>query len=266
MQIVPSGSVLVGAGALELKQEGVPLDWMEFAQPQHTVVIKHDFAVSRYPITLGEFRQFVRASGFEPSGGCVHYDGTRWKVQRKWSWKKTSFEQTDRHPVVCVNWFDAEKYVHWLNRQTGGGYRLLSEDEWEYAARGGSKDRRYWGDDTDHSIQCQYANGADFSYSRVYGKDHSANLKCSDGYAHTSPVGAFRPNAFGLFDMLGNVNQWVDNCVDSDTSSEQRQCRMKGLRGGAWSDPPWAIRSADRYRDLPSTRCMGIGFRIAKTL
>lgn len=212
------------------------------------------------------------ATGRQTEWGCVNYYGNRWVFELNWSWERTSFEQTDDHPVVCVSWYDANAYAEWLSSVSGHRYRLLTESEWEYAARSETLTRRYWGDDVDHSEQCKYANAADRTYSAYYSQDSSANIMCDDGYVHTSPVGRFLPNQYGLYDMLGNATQWVSDCIHNhtdfvaDAAPEGTRCTMRILRGGSWADPAWGVRAADRYRDFPSTRCMGIGFRVAKDI
>lgn len=271
MVVISAGQFTFGPSPGEEEEEQVPLDWRDTVLQRASVEVVTTFSVGRYPVTLGEFRQFARETDFDGSG-CVHFDGSHWIADAQWSYERTSFEQTDNHPVVCVNWHDAQAYVNWLSEKTGAQYRLLTEIEWEYVARAGTNTRRFWGDDVNHDLQCFFANGADLSYSRLYPNDASANRECDDGFAHTSPVGSFQPNNFGVYDILGNVTEWVGDCFQNDFGGRsggadlfpRTNCAMRILRGGAWSDPPWGIRSSDRYRDLPSTRCMGIGFRVAR--
>ena len=156
--------------------------------PQHRVTIGSLFAVGVYEATFAEWDGCVRA------GGCGGY---RPEDQ---GWGRGS------RPVINVSWEDAQEYVRWLSRETGQRYRLLSEAEWEYVARAGTQTARYWGES--ESGQCRYGNGYDrtghaeleFSWERV---------ACSDGYVRTAPVGLFEPNAFGLYDVLGNVMESV---------------------------------------------------------
>lgn len=267
---VRSGTFVMGPQPEEEEHEQVPEDWKGVAGAARPVTIAADFAVSRYPVTRGQFRAFASAVGFTPTGGCVHFDGAQWRQEPEWNWDRTSFDQTDDHPVVCVSWFDAKNYIRWLNEKTGQHYRLLSEAEWEYAARAGSKARRYWGDDVHHQDQCKFANSADRRYAEAYPTDQSANRECTDGYVYTSPVGTYMPNAFSLYDMLGNVNTWLEDCFEAGAANAgtggAADCPMRVLRGGAWSDPSWGVRAADRYRDVPATRCMGIGLRVARDM
>ena len=154
-------------------------------RPVHEVEVA-PFALSKYEVTRGQFRAFVAATGHN-ARSCV--GGESWR-DRDW--------QDDDHPVVCVNWDDAQAYVRWLNRETGERYRLPSESEWEYAARAGTTTPWYWG----HRVEdlCEYANGS------------TPDNGCDDGWERTAPVGSFRPNGFGLHDMSGNVKEWVEDC------------------------------------------------------
>ena len=111
---------------------------------------------------------------------------------------------------MCVNWDDVKAYVAWLSSMTGKPYRLLSEAEWEYAARGGTRTSRYWGDDA--SAQCAHANGADGTLKAHYSNWAWVVASCRDGFVHTAPVGSFSSNGFGLHDVLGNVWEWVEDC------------------------------------------------------
>ncbi len=177
------------------------------------------------------------------------------------------------HPVICVNWDDSQAYVQWLSRKTGKHYRLLSESEWEYAARAETTTAWYWG--TNEADQCRYANGADLS-AKAQGVSVAGAVSCDDQYPRTSPVGSFRPNKFGLYDMAGNVGEWVEDCYqdtyrDTPTDgSAVESCMPKFhnarvMRGGAWNAIPAWLRSASRDVEIPSTRADSFGFRVART-
>ena len=156
-----------------------------------------------------------------------------------------------RRPVVNVSWEDAQAYVEWLSRKTGKRYRLLSESEWEYVARAGTTGRYHWG----NRITPSRAN---------YG-DHVGS---------TVPVGSYSPNAFGLYDVHGNVSEWVGDCyaesyegAPTDGSVwEAGDCSRSVLRGGSWFSLPRNLRSAGRFRYDAGLRYDSIGFRIARTL
>ena len=182
----------------------------------------------------------------------------------------TGFPQTDRDPAVCVNWADARAYVAWLSEKTGKSYRLLSESEWEYAARGGTRTSRHWGESA--SGQCGYANGADRTAKGRYSGWTVA--ECDDGHVWTAPVGTFKANGFGLHDVLGNVWEWVEDCwndsysgAPSDGSAwESGNCGRRVLRGGSWVNQPRNLRSAYRLRLVTGLRLSDTGFRVARTL
>jgi formylglycine-generating enzyme required for sulfatase activity len=274
MAVLPGGTFFMGPSPSEEEDEKVPADWVGIVRQRHEVRIERPFAVSTFLVTRADFRRFAGANAGSRTGCVNYYGGDHWAHEPVWSWNSPSFPQTEADPVVCVNWFDAQAYVKWLSDVTGQKYRLLTEIEWEYAARAGSSTRRYWGDDPTHSRQCGFANAADRSFLRQFPQPDPMARECDDGYVHTSPVGTFEPNAFGLYDMQGNVTQWVEDCYrhdgpKSDTpvgNGADTSCSMRVLRGGSWADPPWGVRAADRYRDLPKTRCMGIGFRVARDL
>lgn len=269
--VLSPADFMMGPALGEEEDEGVPVDWQKIVPPQHPARVTHTIAVGKYPVTRGEYRAFASAN-YIKLDGCVRFDEGRWIDEPQWSWDATSFQQTESHPVVCVSWYDAQAYADWLQTITGQLYRLSTELEWEYAARSGTIARRYWGDDRGHHKQCSFANAADIAYQRYFPRDKSANRGCSDGFVNTSPVGSFMPNQFGLYDMLGNVAEWVEDCFSNSNIVENNSgdelatpdCPMRILRGGSWADPAWGVRAADRYRDLPNTRCMGIGFRVAR--
>jgi formylglycine-generating enzyme required for sulfatase activity len=159
--VVPNGSFTMGSPETEKgrdKEEG----------PQHQVTIPRPFAIGRFAITRGEFAAFVTESGFKSEDGCYVYDEKiEWQLKKDASWRAPGFSQEyDRHPVVCVSWTDAKAFLGWLSQKTGAHYRLLTEAEWEYAARAGSTTRYFFGDD-DKDF-CRFGNGADLSYSPLF--------------------------------------------------------------------------------------------------
>ena len=243
---VPAGSFMMGSPAWEegrFDNEG----------PQHRVTIGLPFAVGVYEVTFAEWDACVRA------GGCGGYrpEGEGWG--------------RDRRPVINVSWDDAQRYVRWLSGETGEGYRLLTEAEWEYVARAGTQTARYWGGS--ESGQCRNENGYDRTSNAEYGWDWNEPVACSDGYVYTAPAGSFQPNAFGLYDVLGNVWEWTEDCWNDDYSSaptdgsawQSGDCSYRVFRGGSWDDEPRNLRSANRIRDSAGNRNNSIGFRVART-
>jgi formylglycine-generating enzyme required for sulfatase activity len=182
-------------------------------KPVHEVSINR-FAMSRTEVTVGEFRRFVDATGYkteaEKGKNCRTYKNGSWGWVKDVNWRNPNFSQDDNHPVVCVSWTDATAYVEWLSQQTGKQYRLPTEAEWEYAARAGTETTRYWGNEPDEA--CRYANVHDRTSKKENGFGWTHH-NCTDGYAKTAPVGSFKPNDLGLFDMLGNVWEWTCSTV-----------------------------------------------------
>jgi len=226
-------------------------------------------------VTVGEFRQFVNATGYkteaEKGDGCyVDKNGKgSWGYVKDANWRNPNFSQNNNHPVVCVSWNDATAYAKWLSQQTGKQYSLPSEAQWEYAARAGTTTARYWDNDADDA--CRYANVHDKTSKKENGFSWTHH-KCTDGYARTAPVGNFKPNAFGLYDMLGNTWEW---CADSWHSTYKGAPtdgqvwrggdeNRRVLRGGSWNNIPRNARSAFRFRIDSDVRNVNYGFRVIR--
>ncbi|MEN8260046.1 MAG: SUMF1/EgtB/PvdO family nonheme iron enzyme [Pseudomonadota bacterium] len=242
--------------------------------PQHQVTISKPFAMSRYEVTVDDFKQFVEATGYrteaEQDAGCGTWEGDKWKKDTDRNWQKPGFNQTDRHPVVCVSWNDGRAYTAWLKSQTGKPVWLPSEAEWEYAARAGSIQSRYWGDNPDDA--CRYENVEDRT-----AKERLSRLlihECSDSFVFTAPAGSFEPNDFRLNDMLGNVWEWAEDCwhenyegAPTDGGSwASGSCELHVVRGGSWVFDPRMVRSAFRGVSMPDRRYGLVGFRLAQDL
>jgi formylglycine-generating enzyme required for sulfatase activity len=269
MIVIPAGSFAMGA-----PEHG---GWDTRDVPEHRVTIDKDFAVGMYDVTREEYSFFVQKTGRRDGTGCDVLDPPeRWITDRTRNWRDPAFQQTDRDPVVCVSWEDAQAYVQWLNSQvegqhrSAGGmsigpYRLLSEAEWEYAARAGSSTPYPWGDAANHS----YAN---------YGLEEcppcGAAKEGKDRWYFTSPVGVFEPNAFGLYDMSGNVWQWTQDCMHYGYAGAPEdgsvwsggECRLRVLRGGSWLDPSILITVTLRNPWAPDSHNNANGFRVARSL
>ena len=247
MVVVPAGSFMMGSSPES--EEGYGDE-----RPQHQVTIESPFGVGVYEVTFAEWDACVNG------GGCGGYSPPDY------------VREGDRHPVIRVSWNDAWAYTAWLSQATGEEYRLLSEAEWEYMARAGTQTERYWGDDS--SNQCYYANGYDATAHAEREYDFVEPVACSDRYVTTAPVGSFRANAFGLYDVLGNVWEWTEDCRNGDYSgapadgSAKRlgDCSERALRGGSWDYGPRVLRSANRDWDSAGSRRNIIGFRVARTI
>ena len=169
----------------------------------------------------------------------------------KYTWQNAGFEQTDEHPVVNVSWNDAVAFIAWLSRKEGKTYRLPTEAEWEYACRAGTTTRYVFGDDPEGLAA--FGNIADGTAKEKYPEWTSA-IAARDGYVYTAPVGRYRPNAWGLFDMHGNVWEWCSDGYDADYYKESpvddppgvSQAASRVIRGGGWGCYPRYARSAYR--------------------
>ena len=238
-------------------------------QPVHWVSV-NAFGMGRYEVTVGEFRLFVNATGYvteaEKGDGCNVYDGSNWEEKDDANWRNPYFSQGDNQPVVCVSWNDATAYAAWLSTQTGKEYRLPTEAEWEYATRAGTETSRYWGNNPDDA--CAYANVHD-NTSKAENGFPWTHHNCTDGYAQTAPVGQFNANAFGLFDMLGNVWEWTCSEYESPYNGKEEYCGSGDswqlvIRGGSWGDEARLVRTADRGRYSRDYRDNDVGFRLAR--
>lgn len=274
---IPSGKFLMGSSETESGRDSNE-------KPQHEVTIPHPFAISRSEITVGQFRQFVQDKAYhqgktyltaaEQNGqGCLGLNAENKQGEQfsERNWKNPGFKQKDDHPVVCVSWNDAQTYVAWLSRSTGVEYRLPTEAEWEYAARASTITERFYQDDK----QCEYANGLSQDEQSIADQDWSL-AKCSDGYVYTAPVASFGQNQFGLFDILGNVAEWTQDCwhdhynnAPNDGSAwlEKRggDCDFRVIRGSSWLHSPRSLRSAHRDWAPTNVAVNLLGFRIARS-
>ncbi|MDX2221739.1 MAG: formylglycine-generating enzyme family protein [Rhodospirillaceae bacterium] len=277
MVIVPAGSFLIGSTEVETRRENMHLDGETAAgpadggqgritvtrsevaareRPQTRIAIARPFAVGRYEVTVAQYAAFSAASGHTSIGECRVYDasGTEFETKIGTTWRSPGFDQTDDSPVVCVSWRDATAYAAWLTARTGHVYRLPSEAEWEYAARAGTTTARYWGDGVDEA--CRFANVGDLDLADATGW-RNREFTCRDGYVYTAPVGRFAPNAWGLYDVLGNAWEWIDDCWHETHAGRPTDAsiwrggtcdRLRMNKGASWSHYPWGMRSAVRNR------------------
>ena len=266
MVAVPAGSFSMGltqAEADALVQEYGKDQGQDFKRelPRHGVRIPQPFAVGRFAITRGQFAKFVKATGYKTDGGCWAWSGTEVQDDKNASWRSPGFDQSDEHPVVCVNWDDATAYAAWLAKTTKQPYRLLSEAEFEYAARAGTSTPFWWG----KSISTSQAN-----YAGKY--THAGSAK-GESRQKTMPVKSFKPNPWGLYQVHGNVwtwtgDCWVDNYKDAPDDGSARatgDCDVRVLRGGSWYVDPLNLRAAYRGSLVAAERSLDSGFRLART-
>ena len=256
MVVVPSGSFDMGSPPGE---EGRYDD----EGPVHRVTTSAPFAVGVYEVTRGEWSRFVARTGYTPGGSCRTYESGEWENRTGRGWRNPGFSQSEGHPVVCVNWEDARAYVDWLSAETGSEYRLLSESEWEYVARGGTTGPFHYGS----TITPEQAN--------YDGRDTYGGVGKGRYRKRTVPVGSFRSNSVGLHEVHGNVWEWVEDCwhdsyegapSDGSAWASGGDCGKRVLRGGSWLIGPSFLRSAYRLRLSPGFRLSYVGFRVSRTL
>lgn len=270
MIVVPSGTFRIGSPPDEPGRR-------DDEGPQMEVGIGRPFAVARYEVTRRQYEAFLHDTRHPVSGNCMtdrRKPGT-WALDPATNFHDPGFTQDGDHPAACVNWNDAKAYVAWLNAKTGGGYRLLTEAEWEYVTRAGSTTAYPWGPSI--NAGCADMNGFDTTIvgkkGNLYQSEDVPFADCSDGYLNTSPVGSYAPNAFGVHDMIGNVGEWVEDCstqsyssMASDGTPKAADCSKRMVRGGSWGTQPRQLRSAERTRYSPTDVDDSIGIRVAKTL
>jgi len=263
MIVIPPGTFLMGSDQSKHPNQ----------KPAHKVTIAYSFAVSRFEVTRSQYFEFVEETGRSHSGSCwgplQGQSGPRFKRRYDITPKDPGFAQDDEHPIVCVNWIDADAYAKWLSEKTGRTYRLLSEAEWEYVARGGNGPRNYWwGDNVSRSNLNYLGTGG------------------ADSWEFTAPVGKFPSNPFGVFDMHGNVNEWVADCAhftyegaptDGSPWLDTKWCSFKGRvvasgqimrirRGGSWRSRRGRATSAENFERRGEARGAGTGIRIAREM
>ena len=252
--------------------------------PAHRVHITRDFYLGQHEVTVGEFRRFVAKSGHVPesiadrTGGYGYnpaYDpdksarGDAFEGRDpKYSWTNPGFKQGDDEPVVNVSWNDAVALAHWLSAQEGRRYRLPTEAEWEYACRAGSNTLYPAGDDANGLPAI--ANTFDADAAVYWPRWQEWALPAHDGYAFTSPVGRYAPNAYGVYDMFGNVWEWVSDWYGADTYAKSPRADPQGpssgsryvRRGGAWHSWPLYARCGFRNWNPPESRYTLLGIRL----
>lgn len=264
---IPAGSFTMGSPESE--------KWRyDLEGPQRLIRFERPFHLGRFEVTVGQFRHFVQRSGHKPTPACAvfKFGGRGWDPEKPdlyTNWEKPDFPINDNHPVVCVSWFDAKAYADWLSRLTGKAYRLPSEAEWEYAARGGTAGPYYW--QGGEAEICQHANVAD---STTRGRLPSTweRSACDDQHAFTAPVGRYKPNAFGLYDTLGNAWEWVADCLNRSYDGAPADgapwrtgdCDERIMRGAAWISQVRDVRLANRGHNIAKVGFYATGFRVLR--
>lgn len=265
MVVIPPGSFTMGydGGVSEERYEG----------PVRDVTIDYAFALASKEVTQGEYAQFVASTGHVSGTGCAIWNGETWHHTEGADWRDPGYgrDPYPNEPVACVTWRDVKAFTLWMTAKTGKPYRLPSEAEWEYASRAGIEGPYAWGDDPNGG--CDVANHYDVSGTNP-NLPH-VPVTCDDGFAMVAPVGSLKPNGFGLYDMIGNVWEWVEDCylvpiplepTDGSPVQVPGQCDRRAVKGGAWSSSLSWQRPTFRGRD-PEDRISHIfGFRLARDL
>jgi formylglycine-generating enzyme required for sulfatase activity len=271
--LVPPGTFTMGSPAPETGRKD--------DERQHKVTLTRGFYLGKHEVTVGQFRRFVEATGYETDaeknrGGHAHDERAVWEHRPGTNWKKPGYagpyKQADEHPVVHVSHTGALAFCNWLGAREGHseivrGYALPTEAQWEWACRAGSDMRFWWGDDEDATGKV--ANVGDESLKRVHPEWPRTIMPMNDGHAFAAPVGSYRANAFGLHDMLGNVWEFCGSRHGSyrdESGTDPGDLGDKesySVRGGGWSNVAADCRCATRNSDPPHFGHSNLGFRVA---
>jgi formylglycine-generating enzyme required for sulfatase activity len=252
--IVPAGTFTMGSPAGEAQREGERED-------QVPVAIGAPFAIGAFAVTRREFAAFIAATNYKLDAGCYFWTGTTWQERSDRAWHSPGFAQDGDHPVTCVDLKAAKAYAAWLSEKTGKIYRLPSETEREYATRAGTTTPFWWGG----WITTEAANYNGVPYQQG---------DTGDWRQATVPVDSFPPNAWGLYNVHGNVWDWTDDCWNETNAGNPGDgsarttgdCTWRVARGGAWNYPANYLRAAFRYWNLPHNRSSVQGLRVARVL
>lgn len=270
MILIPAGEFMMGSPDTEM-------DRSTDETPQHRVWITKPFYLGQNEVTVAQFRNFVEDSGYKTDGekdgkGSYGFDLEKGCFSKKpeYTWQNTGFQQTDDHPVVNVSWNDAVAFCEWLSRKEGKRYQLPTEAQWEHACRAGTTTRYWSGDDAE--ALAKVGNVADAAAKAEFST--LSTISASDGYLYAAPVGRFRPNAFGLHDLHGNVWEWCQDWYSANYYSESPEedppgptdGSIRALRGGSWYDGAGLCRSANRFKGSPDDRSGNLGFRVAQVI
>lgn len=271
--VIPTGEFVMGSAADEQGH-------VDNEEPQRRVRVEIGFALGQSEVTVGQFHEFVRATKYvtdaEKLGGSAVYEESTGRISNRsgmtWQNDYRGERAGDGLPVINVSWNDANAYLQWLSARTGKKYRLPSETEFEYALRAGSTTRYPWGDGDPDKVVGNFTGEGDRSPSKRSWS--SAFPRYSDGYWGPAPAKSFPADAFGLFDMEGNVSEWVEDCWHDNYVRAPRDstawvnpgCERHVVRGGSWGSDPDQVRSAFRIAAAGDTRSARVGFRVARDL
>jgi formylglycine-generating enzyme required for sulfatase activity len=278
---IPAGEFEMGTSDADVKalvarfgESALRPERLAVEKPRHRVRITRDFLLACHEVTVAQFRRFVEATGHKTDaerGGGPHVLGISdvWEKTPDANWRSPGFKQEDNHPVVCVSWNDAQKFIEWLNaadraKPRGWAYRLPTEAEWEFAARGRERREWAWGNEWD---------GSRTNYADKQSGLSWADQKADDGYPRTAPAGHYSPKGDtpqGVADMTGNVWEWCQDSFDAgyyQTSPVKDPVNKQAMpkrveRGGSWAFTPDYCRAAFRMGLEPAESYDTLGFRV----
>ena len=269
MVVIPNGQYQMGS------QTGP-----KHQRPRHTVQFDYGFAVSKHEVTVGDFKRFVEATQYKTTAeqanrAKIYDEGTgRFKHKFNINWRHDYLGKlaSDDLPVIHVSWHDANAYAQWLANNTGESYRLLSESEFEYVLGSGNNQTYPWGDEEPQQVWGNFSGAQDkFRRSRIRWREGFSDYQ--DGFWGPAPVGSFIPSLMGLYDLSGNVMEWVEDCwhdsyirAPIDGSAwVNRGCENRVIRGGNWASANSEYEIRHRVSAEPELTDPRIGFRVART-
>ncbi len=273
--VIPTGTFTMGTlvGAYEVNEESGE-------GPPIRITISNAYAIGETEVTIGQFKAFVKATGYNAGAGCdVIKDGGFEDPKATWRNPVQPKRAKDNHPVSCIDFAASVAYADWLSELTGHRYRLPSEAEWEYAARAGSTAPRPWGANNSFegvsiSLTCEHANAYDGESQKEY-TFAWPYARCNDGYADVAPVASFAKSDYGLYDTMGNLWERVQDCYTASYWGRPRDenawewiggCERRVVRGGGWYSRPTNVRPARRASGSVDGRGNDLGFRVVREL
>jgi formylglycine-generating enzyme required for sulfatase activity/serine/threonine protein kinase len=277
LRLIPAGQFMMGSDESDPGSHSDEVVVRDGKRRKHLVRITQPFYLGVTEVTRGQFRIFADDTGYktetEKDGkGAFGWneETKRFEQNPKFTWQNAGYQQSDEHPVVNVSWNDAQAFITWLSEKEGKAFRLPTEAEWEYACRAGTTTRFSSGDDLESLASV--ANVADATAKEKFPR--WTTIAARDGFVYTAPVGQFRPNAFDLYDMHGNVWEWCSDWYDANYYKQSPTDDPRGpdaaairvIRGGGWGGRLEYCKSAYRLRLAPGDRCNAAGFRLALSL
>lgn len=265
MALVDGGVFLMGRDGGEPKRYDGPVRRINIDKPYY---------LSKYEVTYAQFEAFVDAENYRPVQGCNVFQNGKWGWADWANWQNPGLSDAPKpqDPVVCVSWNDATAYVGWLAKKTGQPYRLPTEAEWEFAARDGTTGAFAWDGPAENG--CTAANMFDVTGKADFPAAPWDSAACDDGHAQDAPVGSFQPTSAGIYDLLGNVWEWTQDCYvlpypedgprDGSAVEVAGECERRTVRGGSWETRPSRLAPAFRGRDAPEAGFRTFGIRVAR--